>query len=206
MWYNKGISEGMVPLQTISIRLRPFRAMARQGRITMRIRTVVMFLVGTLLLGGVAHAQEIPSKLEDALYRASQAALIGGLAVDMVSTAQAINHPPSVSYQYCADAQCLMVQNVRIVHEFNETGWAAKFGAHSAASVIAMNVALGGGILYASHFLYKKGGVWRKVAIGLNFLKAGDNLACGLTNISRMESSRISLMNLVPAGAFNVSW
>ena len=165
-----------------------------------------MFLVGTLLLGGVAHAQDIPSKTEDILYRASQGALISGLAVDMVSTVQAINYPPSVSYQYCADAQCLTVVNAMALHKFSEAGWAASFGAHDAASVVAMNVALGGGILYASHFLYKKGGVWRKVAIGLNFFRAGSNLVAGMANISKMESSQQNLLNFVPAGAFNVSW
>ncbi len=169
-----------------------------------------IFLATILLLAmaAAADAQENgrPSKVEEVLYHSSQVMLIGGLVWDMKTTVDAISQPTHVSYQYCQDGSqaCEFPVFVDVTTSFNEAGWASSFGAHRPASVVAANAALNTSILCASHFLYTKGGKWGRVAaIGVNFIKAGDNFNAGMGNVGKMRSSRLGL---VPVGAFSVSW
>ncbi|MBI2068785.1 MAG: hypothetical protein HYT67_01630 [Candidatus Yanofskybacteria bacterium] len=169
------------------------------------MRTIVV-LFSLVLWSGIAAAQDNPSKTEDALYRASQAALVGGLVLDLWTTVKAINGPPiHVSYLYCQDGSqtCQFPMFVETTFSFREVGPASWFGIQKPGSIVAAGAAFDAGILTASHFLYKKGGIWRKVAIGINFVLGGSHLGAGFGNIDKMKSSKLGL---VPAGAFSIRW
>ncbi len=164
----------------------------------------VMVLAMTLFLSGIASAQDGSSKT-DKWYRASQAVLISGLVLDEWSTVEAINNPTRVSYLHCEDGSqtCQFPVSVEKTVTFRETGWASWYGIQRPGSIVAASVALDAGILTVSHLLYKRGGIWQKVAIGINFAQAGSHLYAGFGNAGKMRSAKLGF---VPAGAFSVSW
>lgn len=170
------------------------------------MRTTFVFCM-MMFLGGVAHAQaqEVPSRTEEVLYHASQMTLLGGWALDEWMTVKAIGDPIHVNYLYCEDGSqtCQFPMPVEKTVTFREVGWASWYGIQEPYSVVAASIALDAGILTASHFLYKRGGIWRKIAIGLNFAQAGSHLYAGFGTVSKLKSARIGL---VPAGAFSIRW
>jgi len=167
----------------------------------------IFFAMSLFWFSSAVSAQDVdaPGKIESALYRASQTALIGGLAMDMLTTVKAKNSSTHVSYFYCQDGSqtCRFPVSVLKTVTFREVGWASWYGIQKPYSIVAASIALDVGILTASHFLYKKGGVWRKVAIGVNFFQAGNHTVAGVSNADKIKSAKIGL---VPAGAFSVSW
>lgn len=172
-----------------------------KGKVAVLSTTLLLAVVAT----GFAQENDRPSKVEEVLYHSSQAVLVGGLTWDMVTTVIPMNHPTLVSYQYCENGTsiCQFPVSVETSVTFREVGWASWYGIQKPHSVVIANIALDAGILTASHLLYKKGGIWRKVAIGINFAQGGSRLYAGFGNVSKMRSAKLGL---VPAGAFSVRW
>jgi hypothetical protein len=165
-----------------------------------------LIAVFLLLVTSTVNAQENrPSKVEEILYHSSQVALVGGLAVDLVSTWQGINNPVHVAYDYCVDGTltCVVPNHAVATIAFREIGPASWFGIQSPGAVVVAGVAFNAGVLTVSHLLYGKGRVWRKIAIGINIFQAGNHLLAGMGNISMIRSAKVGL---VPAGAFSVRW
>jgi len=141
-----------------------------------------------------------PSKFEKWTYHVSEFTLLGGSAADMVTMYQSITHPLFVHYYM---PQYGVIAYTTEPGFFQEAGWAKIFGPRNAPAVIGANVLLDGGAFAASHFMYKKGGVWRKIATGLNFYKGGDHIMAGIKN---ERAIRAMEHYLVPPGATDVVW
>jgi len=110
----------------------------------------------------------------DFLFKASNTYLWAGTSLDMATTIQALHHPP-IARQ--ANGSFLMSYPSR------ETGWAGRLGIQNAGGVVAANAFLNFGINLLSRKLYRKGGRWRILAIGLNLYKGTDNAMAGIHNI-----------------------
>lgn len=108
------------------------------------------------------------------LYRSSGLYLLGGTMLDMSSTVRALNHP---TLALKADGSVLTR------YYSIETGWAGCFGRRNTGAVVMANVALNVGINLLSRNLYRRGGRWRVLAIGVNVLKGTDNLMAGIHNV-----------------------
>lgn len=108
------------------------------------------------------------------LYRVSSGYLFGATVLDGVSTTRVLNHP---TMAYRADGSALASYHGR------EVGWAKVFGERNTSAAVGANVALNAGLSVLSRNLYRRGGRWRVLAIGLNVLKGTDNLAAGIHNI-----------------------
>lgn len=117
-----------------------------------------------------------PSKLEASLYKASQFTNIAGAGLDEFTTGYSLTHPVVINYSS---------------RSFNEVGWTKSvFGVDNPAGVVALNTARSIAVLWLSHKLYQKGGNWRKVGIGLNFIQGFDGLGSGLRNIQTRSRTR----------------
>lgn len=110
----------------------------------------------------------------DFLFRASRGYLAVGTTVDMVSTIRVLHHPTVAR----REDGTFLARSYGV-----ETGWAKAFGKRNTAAVVAANVGLNLGVDLLSRKLYRKGGRWRYVAIGLNLWKGTDSLMAGIGNI-----------------------
>lgn len=142
-------------------------------------------------------------KMDKILYRFSQGALLGMNVWDGQTTVRNLNNPLHASYQLCADTVCSYLITTEASVVFKEAGYVTKFGIgqSNTKAIIIADAAYATGLLVASHFLYKRGGIWRKVAIGLNFAQAGFSMHGAIHNNRVMSFER---RNLVPQGAMNV--
>ncbi|RJQ13484.1 hypothetical protein C4553_03835 [Candidatus Parcubacteria bacterium] len=111
----------------------------------------------------------------DFLFKASRVYLAAGTGLDAVTTVRVLNHP---SMAYRADGSALG-RSYGV-----ETGWARALGKRNTGAVVAANVGLNLGVDLLSRKLYRKGGRWRYLAIGLNLWKATDSLKAGIHNIN----------------------
>ena len=127
------------------------------------------------------NSQESPKKAErlDHLYRASQFYFLGATVLDLSSTAQVLGHP-SVARG----------ENEQLLARYygTETGWASFLGERNAGAAVAANASLNAGLGLLSQRLYRRGGRWRILAIGINVLKGTDNLAAGIHNLNYIAS------------------
>ena len=64
-----------------------------------------------------------------------------------------------------------------------EDGWARCFGSRNAFTAASANVLLNAGITRFSDRLYRRGGRWRIVAVGLLVAKATSNTLAGVQNL-----------------------
>ncbi len=182
----------------------PHLALAQENGLNDSINKAVAEVVKTGA-GTETVKEEIPSKpskSENVWYHSSQVALGIALVMDMKTTASAINNPLRVSYTDCT----FSCNTVRTIATFSEGGWATSvlgIDGRNTKGIVAANVAGGASVLIASHFLSKKGGNWRKLAIGLNFVQASLNMSGAIGNIRKVNAARATL---VPAGAINIRW
>lgn len=153
--------------------------------VTQPIKTCVvtmLFLMG--LIPSTAHAQfehflvpfkeqKQPGKL-GMLYKASEWYLREGTALDAIGTHLVVDHP---TVALAADGS--------VVGRFygTETGWAGCIvGRRNANGAIAANVLLNFGVSYVSRDLFRRGGKWRYLAVGLNMWRATDSTMAGVDN------------------------
>lgn len=115
----------------------------------------------------------------DLLFQASQTYLSAGTALDMTTTVLGLDHPP-IARQ--ANGVFLMRYPNR------EVGWVSRFGVQNTGGVVAANVGLNLGIDLLSRRIYRKGGRWRYLAIGLNLFKGSDSTMAGFHNIGYMDN------------------
>ncbi len=150
-----------------------------------------------------SNESDYPTKYEKVVYQISQGAVVGAMVWDMQTTARNISTTFHVNYQRCENASCSSVVSVEKTVGFTETGWTSMLGIRDtdARSIVIANAIYGAGLLTVNHLLYKKGGAWRKVAIGLNFFQASLSLYGAVANNRKMNYEK---SNLVPRGAFNV--
>lgn len=104
------------------------------------------------------------SKKIDFLFLASQGAFAGATWFDGWTTERGLRRYPTVT----------------------EDGWARCFGERNTFAVTTANVALNAGIGTLSHRLYRRGGRWRFVAIGLVTAKTVSSALAGAHNL-RLE-------------------
>lgn len=143
---------------------------------------LLMLLTMSLMNSSLALAQiqdkwKEPRKESkmDFLYKASNVYLAGGTALDSFSTARFMNY----------NAVARRSDGVVLGRFYGqETGWAACFGKRNAFAAVSANAALNVGVGWLSRRLYRRGGKWRVLAIGLNFVKGTDSLAAGYHNIT----------------------
>jgi len=136
--------------------------------------------------------------LEQKLFRASQVAMVAMTAVDMAITSYYMTHPLHASY--CTGAPNCEYPSVATV-SFHEAGWAKVFSETNPVPVVAAHTAYTVGMLYATNWLAKKGGVWRKVATGLNLYQVSQNID---GTLHCLNSRSYSQRDLVPTGVFQV--
>jgi hypothetical protein len=154
-----------------------------------KVHAVFLVLLVAGCLPSLASAQEQPFLLRgndwrpkregradkvDLLYKASRTYLWVGTSLDMATTVRALQHPGVARRE---DRSFLMNYPIR------ETGWAGRLGIRNAGGVVAANVALNFGIDLLGQKLYRKGGRWRFLAIGLNLFKGTDNAMAGIHNL-----------------------
>ncbi len=119
------------------------------------------------------------SKL-DTFYKASRIYLWAGTTLDMTTTVRSLNHPP-----IAREAGGTFLMN----YPSREAGWAGHIvGSRNTAAVVAANVGLDLGVDFLSRRLYRKGGRWRYLAVGLNLWKATDNTMAGFHNMGYTRS------------------
>jgi hypothetical protein len=156
-------------------------------RKTVRVVTLVFFAMGlvnslhaeaVLLDDGGLKPQKENRKL-DFLFKASNAYLLGGTTFDMVTTVQGINHSTVASR---TDGSVLATYHGR------EAGWARMFGARNTGAVVAANVGLAVATSFVATKLYRKGGYWRILGIGLNLYKGTDSFMSGAHNMGVMAN------------------
>jgi len=114
------------------------------------------------------------SRKLDNLYRISRLYLSVGTGLDGFSTARGLNHP---TIAHRTD------QSVLGYFYGTEVGWAGSVvGKRNTSAVVAANVLLNFGVERLSRTLYRKGGRWRLLAIGLCLWKATDSTVAGVGN------------------------
>lgn len=119
--------------------------------------------------------QETKSRKLDAFYRISRLYLGTGTTLDGFSTHEGLDHP-TVAHR--AD------KTVLGYFYGTEIGWAGSVvGRRNANAVVAANVLLNFGVERLSQNLYRRGGRWRFLAIGLNLAKATDSTMAGAGNL-----------------------
>jgi hypothetical protein len=114
------------------------------------------------------------SRLDGILYLASEGYLVGGTWLDASTTVKGLEHP---TMAYRGNGSFLMRYVV------TENGWARCMGNRDAFGVTAANVALNLGVWEASRRLFRRGGRWRILAIGLVVAKATASTWAGVHNI-----------------------
>ncbi len=115
------------------------------------------------------------SRKLDTFYRISRLYLGVGTGLDGFSTARVLNHP-TVAYR---------TDKTVLGHFYGvEVGWAGSVvGKRNTDAVVAANVLLNVGIERLSRTLYRRGGRWRFLAIGLVLWKATDSTVAGAGNL-----------------------
>ncbi len=172
------------------------------------IRTCTVAML--LLMGAIpstAHAQferflyplkepKQPGKL-GTLYKASEWYLREGTPLDAIGTHLVIDHP-TVAFR--ADGSVLGC------FYGTEAGWAGPIvGRRNANGAIAANVLLNFGVAYLSQNLYRRGGGWRYLAVGLNMWKATDSTMAGIHNI-RLDAGINDRLRAATGYGGNISW
>ena len=150
-----------------------------------RVCAVALTLVAMSILSSSAFAQiqdlresrfpgpERKADKIDFLYKVSNAYFTGGTLLDMSTTYRVLRHPTIAR----------RADNAVLAHyQGIETGWAGRFGRRNTAAAIGANVALNVGLSFLSRKLYRRGGRWRILAIGVNVLKGTDNIVAGIHN------------------------
>lgn len=115
------------------------------------------------------------SRKLDILFRTSEWYLGFGTALDMISTVRVLNHPTVA-----------LGTDQSVIGRFSgvENGWAGSVvGRRNTAAVVSANVILNVSIGMLSRNLYRRGGHWRFLAIGLNVLKGTNNTMAGIGNL-----------------------
>ena len=122
----------------------------------------------------VPVVKRVPQKTSFA-FRMSESYLAAGTAFDLSTTAMLLNHPTTV---YKSDGTLL-------THYYTtEDGWTGDvFGKRDLAAAL-----LGNGIKNAllerfTYRLYERGGRWRALGYGLNFLQGSLSLGAGVHNV-----------------------
>ncbi len=111
--------------------------------------------------------------LADYLFWGAQGYLAAGTWFDSSSTVEVLGHP---TMAYRENGTFLMKYAV------TEGGWARCFGKRNAFAASTANVALNLGIAEASRRLYRRGGRWRFLAIGLVAARATSSTLAGMHN------------------------
>jgi hypothetical protein len=154
---------------------------------------VLIMLAIAIGLGSLPHAfaqtstpvgddapREVVKKSQkiDFLYHASEAYLAAGTSFDMMTTANGLGHPTTAWTN----------NGVFLTHYYvQEKGWARIAGRRDTAGVVLANVVLNAGIDLLDRKLYRRGGKWRTVAVGLNVLKGTGNFAAGINNMRTLN-------------------
>lgn len=147
-------------------------------------KTCVMLVLMAMSLIHSSHAfaqtEDMPDEPESntdqvsVTYRVSDVYLAVGTMLDMTSTVRLMGHP---TIAYRGDGSVL-------THYHGiEAGWARVFGDRNEFTAVAANVGLNVGLNLLSRKIYRRGGYWRVLAIGMNVLKGTDNLVAGIHNI-----------------------
>ena len=150
--------------------------------------TILMLMMGLVSSSSFAQIHNLQAgKLEDepmkqrddkiysSLFRASNIYLAGATVVDMTTTARVMSHP-TMAYQTNGT---LLGGPYRGV----EAGWASFLGTRNTGAAVAANGLLNAGVTLLSQRIYRKGGRWRALAIGINVAKATGNLVAGVHNM-----------------------
>ncbi len=115
-----------------------------------------------------------PAHKLDLFYKASDWYLRAGTMLDAETTFQLLNRPTIARRE---DRTFLMR------YPSVEKGWARCLGNRNTSAVIGANVALNVGIGMLSRRIYRKGGRWRWLALGLNVLRCTQSFGAGIGNI-----------------------
>lgn len=121
----------------------------------------------------VPVVRRVPQKPSFA-FIASEISLAGGTAFDLATTATLLNHPTAA---YMSDGQFL-------THYYTtEDGWAGVFGKRDPVSATLANGIKNAMLERFTYRLYERGGRWRILGFGLNFLQGGISSAAAIHNI-----------------------
>ncbi len=115
-----------------------------------------------------------PATRLDRLYRVSGWYLNAGTTLDAATTFQQLNRPTIARRE---DNTFLMR------YPSAELGWARCFGNRNTGAAVGANVALNAGIALLSRRIYRKGGRWRYLALGLNVLRGTQSFGAGIGNL-----------------------
>jgi hypothetical protein len=107
-------------------------------------------------------------------FKVSRFFLAGGTVLDSSTTFRALNHPVMAKRP---DGSVLTS------YYPTETGWTKCFGERNTFAAVAGNVGLNFGVGFVSERLYRKGGKWRLLAIGMNVFKGTQNTMAGIHNL-----------------------
>jgi hypothetical protein len=172
-----------------------------QSALVMPSSAEMIRLIDEPLATAPAQAEiESRSSLEDKLFRTTRWGMVGAKVVDFTITAIMMNKELKASWCPATDPDCLhpIVKTVT----FHESGWVAKATRQTTpAGVVAVNAGMGLLQYFGTGWLHKKGGVWSKVAIGLNSMEVMANIDGSL---HCLRSWRTAKRNLVPHGVANV--
>ncbi len=111
----------------------------------------------------------------DLLFKASRWYLIAGTSLDGVTTAMVLDHPPIA--RQGTDGKFLGR------YRGTETGWASFVGDRSASKVVLANALLNLAVDWSARRLYRRGGKWKYLAIGLNLCKGTASFVGGVHNV-----------------------
>ncbi len=123
---------------------------------------------------GVLRKPKEESGKLDRLYKVSEWTLGVGTTLDGLSTARALDHP----------TVALRTDGTVLARFYSvEEGWAGPVvGRRNTNAVVLANVLLNVGVRQLSRNLYRRGGKWRLLAIGLNVWKATDSTTAAVGN------------------------
>jgi len=175
--------------------------------------------IGRVSIPFPSGPRHIESNREKWAYRSSVWALAATSVFDDVETYRNITHPLHVSYTVCycslatlTPAECAALPwgqsfNYEVItvpaHYFSEGGWPKIFGARNVPAILIAGPALDVVIWRIDRALYRKGGKWRVIAIGINAWKAGGHIEGAMSNISSIPRSE---HYFIPTGAYDVHW
>lgn len=109
------------------------------------------------------------------LWKASSAYNLSGAGWDASTTGLVMRHP---TLALRTDGSSLGRYNGV------ETGWAGVLGKRNTFAATTANIGLNFGVNLLSRRIYRRGGAWRWVAIGLNLWKGTDSWMAGAHNVN----------------------
>lgn len=163
----------------------------------MKTETTMFLLILALFAPNGVFAQVEPNKnkLEEKLFNASQISRLATFTLDAWTTVSGPNH---LQYDYCPDGNCGTVEMQFSRREVGIPGrWISQ---DNLPAVVAVGVASQVFLHFGIKALYHKGGIWRKIAIGLNAGMAGAHLRAAIRNNGQNDLRH----RYAPDGATNV--